>query len=442
MTLLYNATIVTAEKEGKGAILIDGDSISKVYWEDLHQVPEITEDAIDLQGKYIIAGGIDAHVHFREPGLTHKADMQTESRAAVAGGVTTVFDMPNTSPATISAEALAGKMQLAKGRSLAKIGFHIGASNSNADQICSLVKDGDPATGLKASDIPGVKVFMGSSTGNMLVDDRNSLERLFRIKEKPVLVHCEDEAMIRANLAAATEKYGDDIPFDQHPAIRSRQACIRSSIKALELAMTHGTKLVLCHISTREEMEMVRAAKQTNPEIIAETSCNYLWFSDEDYQRLGSRVKCNPAVKTAADRQALRDGLAGGLIDTIGSDHAPHLLSEKDAPYAKAPSGLPSIQQSLPVLLTVAKQEDIPLTRIAAVFSENASKLYRLDTGRIAPGMKADLVIFDYDKEFTVKAEDQYSKCGWTPYEGESLNGWIETVYVNGQKVLDNGRIN
>ena len=442
MTLLYNATIVTAEKEGKGAILIDGDSISKVYWEDQHQVPEITEDAIDLQGKYIIAGGIDAHVHFREPGLTHKADMQTESRAAVAGGVTTVFDMPNTSPATISAEALAGKMQLAKGRSLAKIGFHIGASNSNADQICSLVKDGDPATGLKASDIPGVKVFMGSSTGNMLVDDRNSLERLFRIKEKPVLVHCEDEAMIRANLAAATEKYGDDIPFDQHPAIRSRQACIRSSIKALELAMTHGTKLVLCHISTREEMEMVRAAKQTNPEIIAETSCNYLWFSDEDYQRLGSRVKCNPAVKTAADRQALRDGLAGGLIDTIGSDHAPHLLSEKDAPYAKAPSGLPSIQQSLPVLLTVAKQEDIPLTRIAAVFSENASKLYRLDTGRIAPGMKADLVIFDYDKEFTVKAEDQYSKCGWTPYEGESLNGWIETVYVNGQKVLDNGRIN
>ena len=442
MTLLYNATIVTAEKEGKGAILIDGDSISKVYWEDQHQVPEITEDAIDLQGKHIIAGGIDAHVHFREPGLTHKADMQTESRAAVAGGVTTVFDMPNTSPATISAEALAGKMQLAKGRSLAKIGFHIGASNSNADQICSLVKDGDPATGLKASDIPGVKVFMGSSTGNMLVDDRNSLERLFRIKEKPVLVHCEDEAMIRANLAAATEKYGDDIPFDQHPAIRSRQACIRSSIKALELAMTHGTKLVLCHISTREEMEMVRAAKQTNPEIIAETSCNYLWFSDEDYQRLGSRVKCNPAVKTAADRQALRDGLAGGLIDTIGSDHAPHLLSEKDAPYAKAPSGLPSIQQSLPVLLTVAKQEDIPLTRIAAVFSENASKLYRLDTGRIAPGMKADLVIFDFDKEFTVKAEDQYSKCGWTPYEGESLNGWIETVYVNGQKVLDNGRIN
>ena len=442
MTLLYNATIVTAEKEGKGAILIDGDSISKVYWEDQHQVPEITEDAIDLQGKHIIAGGIDAHVHFREPGLTHKADMHTESRAAVAGGVTTVFDMPNTSPATISAEALAGKMQLAKGRSLAKIGFHIGASNSNADQICSLVKDGDPATGLKASDIPGVKVFMGSSTGNMLVDDRNSLERLFRIKEKPVLVHCEDEAMIRANLAAATEKYGDDIPFDQHPAIRSRQACIRSSIKALELAMTHGTKLVLCHISTREEIEMVRAAKQTNPEIIAETSCNYLWFSDEDYQRLGSRVKCNPAVKTAADRQALRDGLANGLIDTIGSDHAPHLLSEKDAPYAKAPSGLPSIQQSLPVLLTVAKQEDIPLTRIAAVFSENASKLYRLDTGRIAPGMKADLVIFDYDKEFTVKAEDQYSKCGWTPYEGESLNGWIETVYVNGQKVLDNGRIN
>ena len=456
MILLYNATLVTADREDVGAVLIDGEDIHKVYWKDeesctefegrkvpFEALPEYHTDSqcIDLTGKHIIAGGIDAHVHFREPGLTHKADISTESRAAVAGGVTSVFDMPNTSPATISAEALAGKIRLSEGRSLAKIGFHIGASNSNADEICRLVREGDETSGLKASDIPGVKVFMGSSTGNMLVDDGGSLERLFAIKGKPVLVHCEDEAIIRGNMTAATEKYGEDIPFQQHEFIRSRQACIRSSIKALELAMKHGTKLVLCHISTKEELNMVQAAKAINPSIIAETSCNYLWFSNEDYSRLGSKVKCNPSVKTPQDREALREGLASGLIDTIGSDHAPHLLSEKDAPYAKAPSGLPSIQQSLPVLLTIAKQEGIPLTRIAAVFSENAAKLSGLDRGRIATGLKADLVVFDYENEYTVKAEEQYSKCGWTPYEGEKLFGRIETVYINGQIVLDKGYI-
>lgn len=456
MILLHKATIVTSTKEGTGSILIDGEKISRVFWKDDDGMTEVEGKIIpyenlpeavsatemtDLEGKHIIAGGIDAHVHFREPGLTHKADMATESRAAVAGGVTTVFDMPNTNPPTISPEALAGKIELAKDRSLAKIAFHIGASNSNADMICRLVSEGDPETGLKPSDIPGVKVFMGSSTGNMLVDEKGTLSKLFNIKEKPVLVHCEDEATIKANLSAAQEKYGEDIPFEAHPEIRSRRACIISSIKALEMAMRYGTRLVLCHISTKEEIEMVRAAKETNPDIIAETSCNYLWFSDKDYSRLGSRVKCNPAVKTEEDRKALREGLLNGLIDTIGSDHAPHLPSEKDAPYTKAPSGLPSIQQSLPVLLTVAKQEDIPLTRIASVFSEKASKLYSLDTGRIAAGMKADLVIFDYDKKFIVKEEDQYSKCGWTPYEGETLNGTIEQVYIDGQKVLDNGRI-
>lgn len=454
MILLHNATIVTAADEGIGSILIEGDIIRKVFRKDPDGMTEQEGrlipfdglsgamndvECIDLSGKHIMAGGIDAHVHFREPGLTHKADMATESRAAVAGGVTTVFDMPNTNPPTITAEALASKIALGKEKSVAKIGFHIGASNSNADMICSLVRNGDEATGVKADEIPGVKVFMGSSTGNMLVDDSSSLERLFDIKEKPILVHCEDEAIIRANLEAAVQKYGEDITFEEHENIRSRMACIRSSIKALELAMKHGTRLVLCHISTKEELNMVRAAKNMNPEIVAETSSNYLWFSNEDYSRLGSKVKCNPAVKTVADREALREGLRDGLIDTIGSDHAPHLLSEKDGPYTKAPSGLPSIQQSLAVLLTVAKQEDIPLTRIASVFSEKAAAIYRLDRGRIAPGMKADLVVFDYAKEFTVKAEDQFSKCGWTPYEGEKLNGHIETVYINGQKVFDKG---
>ena len=444
MIILHKATIVTSEKEAVGTIVVENGKIADIYYSDNEDFEYRTDKVIrenpdaevwNLEGKHIIAGGIDAHVHFREPGLTHKADMHTESQAAVAGGVTTVFDMPNTSPATISAETLRDKIQLAKGRTAGKIGFHIGATNVNAAEIATLVRDGDPTTGLRPEDIAGVKVFMGSSTGNMLVDEKETLDELFSISEKPVLVHCEDEATIKANLAAAIEKYGEDIPFTEHENIRSRRACIKSSIKALELAIKHGTKLVLCHISTKEEIEMIRAAKANNPEIVAETSCNYLWFSNEDYSRLGSRVKCNPSVKSPADRAALREALANGLIDTIGSDHAPHLLTEKDGGYVKAPSGLPSIQQSLPVLLTIAHEEGIPLTRIASVFSEKAADLYGLKRGKIKRGYEADLVIFDNEKEFTVRNEDQLSKCGWTPYDGVTLRGVIEKVLIDGTPV-------
>ena len=448
MMILKNATIVTAEKEAVGTVIIDDGLISDVFFKDaedydfrLFKALKKEAEVIDLEGKWMMAGGIDAHVHFREPGLTHKADIYTESRAAVAGGVTTVFDMPNTNPATITAEALKGKLELAEGRSVANIGFHIGATNANADMICSLITQGDDTCGVKPDDVAGVKVFMGSSTGNMLVDKGEALDSLFAVKEKPVLVHCEDESEIKANLQKAIDTYGEDIPFTEHENIRSRRACIKSSIKALEKAIKYGTRLVLCHISTKEEVEMVRAAKMNNPEIIAETSCNYLWFSNEDYARLGSRVKCNPSVKTACDRQALREALASGAIDTIGSDHAPHLLSEKNEKYCKAPSGLPSIQQSLPVLLTIAAQDEIPLTRIASVFSEKAADLYGLKRGKLAQGYAADIVVFDKDKEFVVRNEDQYSKCGWTPYEGETLKGWIDTVLVNGNIVLKDGQL-
>ena len=444
MILLQDATIVTAEKVGKGSILICEDKIKEVWWAesedysfrvDMLKSKHPEAQVHDLTGKHVIAGGIDAHVHFRDPGLTHKADMATESRAAAAGGVTTVFDMPNTKPATTQAVHIAEKLALAKERSVINMGFHIGATNENAAQIAALVKNGDAETGVKPSDIAGVKVFMGSSTGNMLVDAENTLAELFSISEKPVLVHCEDEEIIRRNTEKAVETYGDEIPFSEHENIRSRMACIRSSIKALELAIKYNTRLTLCHISTKEEIEMVRAAKLNNPAIVAETSCNYLWFSNEDYAILGSKVKCNPSVKTPADRQALRTALSEGLIDTIGSDHAPHLLSEKDAPYTKAPSGLPSIQQTLPVLLTIAQQEEIPLEKIASVFSEKAAEIYELNRGKIQAGWQADLVVFDYGKEFTVKAEDQKSKCGWSPYEGQTLKGVIEAVYINGKQV-------
>ena len=444
-TLLYNATVVTAEKEAVGSVLVLDSTIEEVIFSDREdygfRVDRIMKqheglEVINLEGKWLMAGGIDAHVHFREPGLTHKADMATESLAAAAGGVTYVMDMPNTNPATTTAQALKEKLELAKGRTTGKIAFHIGATNSNAEDIVRLIQEGDASAGICPDDIAGVKVFMGSSTGNMLVDDNSTLARLFAISGKPVLVHCEDEQTIKANLEKAVEKYGEEIPFREHENIRSRSACIRSSIRALEMAIKHGTRLVLCHISTKEEMEMVRAAKLSNPSIIAETSCNYLWFCNEDYDRLGSRVKCNPSVKRPQDREALRQGLADGLIDTIGSDHAPHLLSEKENKYGKAPSGLPTIQQSLPVLLTIARQEEIPLTRIASVFSEKASELYGLKTGKIAKGYAADLVVFDLNKELTVRAEDQKGRCGWTPYEGEILNGAIEMVLVDGERVI------
>lgn len=444
-TLLYNATVVTAEKEAVGSVLVLDSTIEEVIFSDREdygfRVDRIMKqyeglEVINLEGKWLMAGGIDAHVHFREPGLTHKADMATESLAAAAGGVTYVMDMPNTNPATTTAQALREKLELAKGRTTGKIALHIGATNSNAEDIVRLIQEGDASAGICPDDIAGVKVFMGSSTGNMLVDDNSTLARLFAISGKPVLVHCEDEQTIKANLEKAVEKYGEEIPFREHENIRSRSACIKSSIRALEMAIKHGTRLVLCHISTKEEMEMVRAAKLSNPSIIAETSCNYLWFCNEDYDRLGSRVKCNPSVKRPQDREALRQGLADGLIDTIGSDHAPHLLSEKENKYGKAPSGLPTIQQSLPVLLTIARQEEIPLTRIASVFSEKASELYGLKTGKIAKGYAADLVVFDLNKEFTVRAEDQKGRCGWTPYEGETLNGVIEMVLVDGERVI------
>ena len=440
--LLINPTIVTSDREAVGTVLISDGIITEIIYKESGdyelQVKKISEtlqdgEIYDLAGKHLIAGGIDAHVHFREPGLTHKADMETESKAAAAGGVTTVIDMPNTNPPTTTARALKDKIESAAGRTTGRISFHIGATNSNVDEICRLVKDGDRETGLTPDDIAGVKVFMGSSTGNMLVDDDSTLGRLFSIKGKPVLVHCEDEATIKANMETARERYGENIPFAEHENIRSRKACIISSIKALELAIRYNTRLILCHISTKEEIEMVRAAKSNNPDIIAETSCNYLWFSNEDYARLGSLVKCNPSVKTPDDRAALRDALASGLIDTIGSDHAPHLLSEKENVYSKAPSGLPTIQHSLPVLLTIAVEEDIPLKRIASVFSEKASEIYGLNRGKIRKGYEADLVIFDLGKEFTVKNGDVLSKCGWSPYEGERLKGVIEKVMIGGQ---------
>lgn len=436
-TLLVNAVLATSAREGAGALAIDGQRIAGIWFREetdkddskaLQAFPDA--EVIDLGGKVLMAGGIDAHVHFRDPGLTHKADIASESRAAVLGGITSFIDMPNTIPPTVTAEALEAKLKVASEYSWANYGFNIGATNANADEIIGCLE-----TDFRHS-IGGVKVFMGSSTGNMLVDRKESLEKLFSISTKPVLVHSEDESIIKANLAAAKEKYGEEIPFAEHPLIRSRKACIMSTIHALEMALEHGTALHLLHVSTKEEAEMVRAAKIHNPKITAETSANYLWFSDEDYSRLGSRLKCNPAVKSPQDRAALRKALEDGVIDTVGSDHAPHLLSEKEKPYLSCPSGVPSVQQSLPVAFTIG----IPLTRIAAAYSEKVAEIFGIaDRGILKQGAYADLVVVDPEEEFTVK--EVASKCSWSPYEGQTLKGAVKMVWVNGVLTAKDGAI-
>ncbi|MGN1216311.1 MAG: amidohydrolase family protein [Candidatus Cryptobacteroides sp.] len=436
-TLLVNAVLATSAREGAGALAIDGERIAGIWFREetdtddskaLLDFPDA--DVIDLGGKVLMAGGIDAHVHFRDPGLTHKGDIGSESAAAVLGGITSFIDMPNTIPPTVTAAALEDKLRVASEYSMANYGFNLGATNANWDEIIRCL-EGD----LRHS-IGGIKVFMGSSTGNMLVDRQESLEKLFSISTRPVLVHSEDESIIKSNLAAAREKYGEDVPFAEHSLIRSRKACIMSTIRALEMALRQGTALHLLHVSTKEEVEMVRAAKIHNPRITAETSANYLWFCDSDYPGLGSRLKCNPAIKTSDDRAALRKGLEEGLIDTIGSDHAPHLLDEKMKPYLSCPSGVPSVQQSLPVAFTLG----IPLRRIASAYSEKVAEIFGIaDRGVLKKGAYADLVVVDPEEEFTVK-EVAY-KCGWSPYEGVTLKGAVKMVWVGGVLTAKDGAI-
>ena len=429
--LLKNATIVTGSKSAIGHVAIEGDRIKEVRY---GRLPSGWEGGTDLSGKILMAGGIDAHVHFREPGLTRKGDIASESAAALLGGITSFMDMPNTIPPTTNLTTLQEKLDLAEKSSMANYGFHVGATNDNVGQIRRYMDLG------LGGRFAGIKVFMGSSTGNMLVDRETALEELFKVKGKTILVHSEDEGIIRKNMEAAVSALGEDIPFSMHPQIRSREACIKSTEKALSLAVKYGTRLHILHVSTAEEVEMIRAAKLSNPHITAETSSNYLFFCDEDYDRLGGRLKCNPAVKTKADRDALRMALADGTIDTIGSDHAPHQAEEKDNTYLKCPSGMPTIQQSLPAAVTVALACGIPMERIVSAFSEKPAEVFGISgRGFLKEGYYADLVVLDPDREYTV--ESTACKCGWTPYEGCRLKGAVEKVWINGSPAVDDGRL-
>ena len=439
--LFVNASIVTSSKVGQGALFTNNGIIEDIWDVDKDIILKQHPDTIvkDMTGKALMAGGIDAHVHFREPGMTQKGDMASESAAALLGGVTSIIDMPNTTPPTTSAETIEEKCKLAKSKCITNWGFHIGATNHNVDEILSLVREG------RDSIFAGVKVFMGSSTGNMLVDNGESLEKLFREYKGRIAVHCEDEEIIRSNMEKAIAQFGEKIPIEMHEAIRSRSACIKSTQKALDLAVKYGTKLHITHVTTEEEVDMIREAKKKNPDISAETSANYLFFTNKFYKRLGSLIKCNPSIKTESDRQALICGIKDGTIDSVGSDHAPHLREEKDRPYTKCPSGIPSIQHSLSVLLTIARQEGIPLNRIASAFSEKPGELFSIKgKGKLDVGYDADIIVLDLDRKFKVKAGGQGNsgigyKCGWSPYQGLELEGFVEEVYLHGNPTVNHG---
>lgn len=424
-TIIHNAKIVgESGKPFMGWLLFCDNIIEKIGKGD-DKLPE-SDASIDFNGDLLMPGMIDTHVHFREPGLTHKATIATESAAAVAGGVTSYIDMPNTIPPTTTIETWEQKMAIAEKNSLANYAFYIGATNSNLD---SELKCAD------YSRIPGIKLFLGSSTGNLLVDSKESLERLFAEIKVPIAVHAEDNARINTHAEMAREVFdGEEIPVEFHPVIRDARACLDSTLFALELAEKNHARLHLCHISTGIEVKLIRQNKPAW--LTTETCTHYLHFAEPDYEVSGTRIKCNPAIKSATDRSALKKAVKDGLIDVIGSDHAPHLLSEKQGDALSAPSGMPGIQFQLPLMLDMYAPE-----LVAKLTAANPARIFGIERrGVLRPGNFADFVRIK-EEEYIVEDSDSISLCGWTPLAGVKLGHKVISTWVNGSQVYNNGKI-
>ena len=421
-TLITNAHIINEGRTFKGSITIDNGTITGIS--DSMTQPEASFDrTIDASGCVVLPGIIDDHVHFREPGLTAKADIESESRAAAAGGVTTFFDMPNTVPQTTSEEALAEKFALAAKKSHVNYSFFFGVTNDNAHLLTSI----DPHT------VPGVKLFMGSSTGNMLVDKPEALERLFKSSPLPIMAHCEDTPMIDRSMAEAKAKYGDDPDIKLHPVIRSAEACYRSTATAVALAKRFGTRLHVAHITTARELELFTP---NDKQITAEAVVGHLFFTDDDYATLGARIKVNPAIKSRADREALRKALTDGRISVVATDHAPHLLAQKQGGCSRAASGMPMVQFSLPAMLELVDDGVLSIERMVELMCHAPARLFSVrDRGFIKPGYKADLVIVRKGCPWVVTKEVIESKCGWSPLEGHAFRWKVERTLCNGHEV-------
>ena len=432
-TVIEGGTIVNEGRTFDGTLVIEDGTIITIAPVGTIVPINPTDTIIDARGCFILPGIIDDHVHFREPGLTGKADMDTESRAAAAGGVTTFFDMPNTQPQTTTLEALEEKFRLARQKSHVNYSFFYGATNDNVDSFAQL----------DIHRIPGIKLFMGSSTGNMLVDRRESLERIFRSTPLPLMAHCEDTDIINRNMEAAKAKYGDDPKVIHHPEIRSTEACYESTRLAVELARKYHTRFHLAHVSTAKELELFNSQLSTlNSQLSVEVTPSHLYFSDRDYDRLGTRIKCNPAIKSERDREALQQALCDGRITVIGTDHAPHLLSQKEGGCAKAASGMPMIQFSLVTMLEMVDQGILTIERLVELMCHNPARLFEVrQRGFIRPGYRADLVIVRPNTGWTVTSSVIQSKCGWSPMEGHTYLWRVERTLCNGHTVYVDGKV-
>ena len=428
--LVNNATIVNEGKALRGSIVIDGDCISDIF--EGNNTPRGQFDAtVDAAGCFVLPGVIDDHVHFREPGLTAKADIRSESRAAAYGGVTTYFDMPNTVPQTTTPLALEVKRAIAARDSHVNYSFFYGATNTNADTFGQL----------DIHRIPGIKLFMGSSTGNMLVDRAEALDKVFATAPVPVMAHCEDTAIINDNMRRAKELYGDDPDVIHHPEIRSEEACYRSTELAVRLARKHNARLHVAHVTTARELSLFEPWTDAMPSITAEAVIAHLMFCDKDYARLGTLIKCNPAVKSEADREALRRALTDGRIAIVGTDHAPHLPADKQGGCAKAASGMPMLQFSLVAMLELVDSGMLTVERVAELMCHRPAQLFDVrQRGFIRKGYKADLAIVRPNTPWTVTEDCIQSKCGWSPMTGHTFNWRVEHTFCNGRHILDNGR--
>ena len=424
-TLIFGGLVVNEGVKKNASIVVDNDVITDII--EGTDTPRGNYDQIvDATGCFVLPGVIDDHVHFRDPGLTDKADISTESRAAAYGGVTSYFDMPNTKPQTTTLEALEAKYADAARKSHVNYGFFIGATNDNIDTVCSV----DPHR------VPGIKLFMGSSTGNMLVDRRDVLRRLFANAGLPIMAHCEDTAVINRNMAEAKRKYGDDPAVAHHPEIRSEEACWESTRLAVELARETGARLHVAHLTTARELEFFGR----DPRITAEAVIAHLFFTDADYATLGTRIKCNPAIKTSADRDALRRALTDGRITTVGTDHAPHLLADKQGGCARAASGMPMVQFSLVAMLELVDKGVLPIERVAELMAHNPARLFGVTRrGFLRNGYKADIVLVRPNSPWTVTADCIQSKCGWSPMEGHTFRWQVRTTMCNGHIIYNNG---
>ncbi|MEX2125018.1 MAG: dihydroorotase [Woeseia sp.] len=427
--LITNARLVNEGQIRDADILIHGERIEKIAG----SIPAADQvDVIDAAGRYVLPGMIDDQVHFREPGLTEKGDMATESAAAVAGGVTSFMDMPNVSPQTTTREALADKYRAARGRARANFAFYLGATNRNIEEIKAL----------RVGEACGIKVFMGASTGDMLVDDVDALERVFAGAPVIVVTHCEHSPTIRDNEARAKAEFGADVPMSEHPKIRSADACLKSSSIAVDLARRHGTRLHVLHLTTALEMGLFSRASRSEKNITAEVCVHHLWFDESHYDELGARIKCNPSIKTAKDREALIAAVNDGRIDIIATDHAPHTAVEKKRSYFKAPAGLPLVQHPLLVLFDLAKAGQISLETVVDRTSHAVADIFGVvDRGYVREGYFADLVLMDPNRPQTVEPSNLLYKCHWSPFEGHRFSSTVDTTVVNGRIAWRDGKL-